>query len=280
MVKKLLAPAKINLCLHVLSRRSDGYHELVMLMQRVSLFDELEIRLNGSGRVELQCEGVALAPGEENLVVRAARALLRATGSRHGVEIGLQKRIPVAAGLGGGSSDAAAVLLGLNRFAGLGCTRRQLMEIGLTLGADVPFFVLEQAAWATGIGEKLDPVVDLPQVSYVLVNPGIPVSTAWVYQNLRLTPKGDPARLREFPRTAEGLVRLLHNDLESVTVARHPEIDEIKARLMSQGALGCLMSGSGATVFGLFSGRAEADAAVLALQGEPGWRVFAVDPLP
>jgi len=277
---KLLAPAKINLCLHVLSRRSDGYHELVMLMQRVSLFDELELRLNDSGRVELQCEGVTLAPGEENLVVRAARSLLRATGSRHGIEIGLQKRIPVAAGLGGGSSDAAAVLLGLNRLAGLGCTRGQLMEIGLTLGADVPFFVLEQAAWATGIGEKLDPAVDLPQVSYVLVNPGIPVSTAWVYQNLRLTPKGDPARLREFPRTAEGLVRLLHNDLESVTAARHPEIEEIKARLISQGARGCLMSGSGATVFGLFSGRAEADAAVLALQVEPGWRVFAVDPLP
>jgi len=280
MTMNLLAPAKINLCLHVLGRRPDGYHELAMLMQRVSLYDEVGLELTEDGRVRLECAGLVLAPGEENLVVRAARSLLQATGCQQGVAIRLDKRIPVAAGLGGGSSDAAAVLLGLNRLAGLGLSRQELMDIGLTLGADVPFFVLEQAAWATGIGERLEPLTSLPQVSYVLVNPGIPVSTAWVYQNLRLTPKGDLTKLREFPRTVEGLVRLLHNDLESVTGSRHPEIAEIRRRLQDHGALGTLMSGSGATVFGLFATRLDADTAAAALAEQAGWRTFAVDPLP
>ena len=139
---KLLAPAKINLCLHVLARRPDGYHELAMLMQRVSLYDELSLTLNDSGEVHLRCDGLVLAPGEENLVVRAARALLRETDCPLGVDIELEKRIPVAAGLGGGSSDAASLLLGLNRLAGLGRSRQELMALGLTLGADVPFFIL------------------------------------------------------------------------------------------------------------------------------------------
>lgn len=280
MSSKLLAPAKINLCLHVLARRPDGYHELAMLMQRVSLYDELSLALNDSGEVRLKCDGLALAPGEENLVVRAARTLLRESACPLGVDIELDKRIPVAAGLGGGSSDAASVLLGLNRLAALGRSRPELMALGLTLGADVPFFILEQTAWATGIGEQLEPLPDLPRLSYVLVNPGIPVSTAWAYQNLRLTPKGDPAKLREFPRTPEGLVRLLHNDLESVTGDRHPEIAEVRRALMSQGALGSLMSGSGATVFGLFADREQAEVAAAALAERPGWRTFAVDPLP
>jgi len=280
MIKTILAPAKINLCLHVLGRRSDGYHDLAMLMQRVSLFDEVRLRLVEGAGVSTLCHGLEMPAGEENLTSRAARLLLQESGVSRGVEIELIKHIPVAAGLGGGSSDAAAVLLGLNELAGLGRTRQDLMQLGVRLGADVPFFVLEHAAWATGIGDRLEPVASLPEVFYVLVNPGFPVSTAWVYQNLGLTSSGDVAKLRKFPRTTEGLVRLLHNDLERVTGLCHAEIASMRQRLVAHGAVGSLMSGSGATVFGVFTDKALADRAAEVIGSETGWWAVSVTPLP
>jgi len=280
MPEYLRAPAKINLCLHVLRRRSDGYHDLVMLMQRVSLYDEVRLWLVDGGDVSTCCRDFEMPAGEENLTSRAARMLLQEAGKSLGVRIELVKRIPVAAGLGGGSSDAAAVLLGLNELAGLGFSRSELMRLGVRLGADVPFFLLEQAAWATGIGDCLEPVAGLPELFYVLVNPGFPVSTAWVYQNLGLTTPGDVAKLREFPRTTEGLVRLLHNDLEKVTGRRHPEITAMRQQLIAQGALGSLMSGSGATVFGIFSEKKLADHAAEVIAGRTGWWTSSVTPLP
>jgi 4-diphosphocytidyl-2-C-methyl-D-erythritol kinase len=278
--QSILAPAKINLCLHVQGRFDNGYHDLAMLMQRVSLFDELEIELAGDGKLSFACQDVPLAENEVNLALRAARLLFEHVGSDLGATITLKKNIPIAAGLGGGSSDAATVLLGLNLLAGFGLTRRELMALGGKLGADVPFFILEQSAWATGIGDVLDPVPDLPTLNYVLVNPGLPVSTAWVYQNLRLTSPVDVAKLREFPRTAKGLVRLLHNDLERVSIARYPLIDEIKQALIGCGALGALMSGSGATVFGLFAEMSQAEKVAADLTHEFGWWTAAVTPLP
>lgn len=274
-----LAPAKINLCLHVQGRLASGYHELAMLMQRVSLYDELEISLTAAGEYSIVCPGVALPDPAENLALRAAKLLFEKVGTGLGVHLELRKQIPVAAGLGGGSSDAATVLLALNQLAGFGLGKHELMALGVRLGADVPFFILEQSAWAFGIGDQLDPESDLPNLYYVLVNPGLAVSTAWVYQNLRLTSPVDIARLRKFPRTTKGLVRLLHNDLEQVTVARYPLIDVIKQGLLARGALGALMSGSGATVFGLFDDWNQAEQVAETLARESGWWTRAVTPL-
>jgi len=274
-----LAPAKINLCLHVQGRYANGYHDLAMLMQRVSLFDQISLRLTSDGKTAFSCTDPDLDAAEDNLVLRAARSLFDHVGTNLGVSIRLDKRIPIAAGLGGGSSDAAATLLGLNQAAGFGLAKQELMKLGVKLGADVPFFILEQSAWATGIGDVLDPVVGLPPLHYVLVNPGVPVSTAWVYQNLRLTSPVDVAKLREFPRTPEGLVRLLHNDLEQVTIARYPLIDKVKQALCDRGALGALMSGSGATVFGLYADLELAQQVATGLTEDFGWWSVAVSPL-
>ena len=274
-----LAPAKINLCLHVLGKRPDGYHDLLMLMQRITLFDRVEITVAPGQDLLIRCAGVPLPVGEENLAARAARQLLDHVGLKGQVTIAIDKQIPVAAGLGGGSSDAAAVLLGLNRMLDLGVSNEELRVLGGKLGADVPFFVLERQAWAEGVGDILEPTPGLPAVSYLLVNPGIAVSTAWVYGNLGLTGPGDVAKLRKFPKTPADLVRLLHNDLEQVTVGRYPQLAAIKAQLVGLGADGALMSGSGPTLFGLFSDPAAARRARDVLQATPENRVFLVEPL-
>ncbi|KIH76381.1 4-diphosphocytidyl-2-C-methyl-D-erythritol kinase [Geoalkalibacter ferrihydriticus] len=279
MVREFAAPAKINLCLHVLGRRADGYHDLHMLMQRVSLADRVVIALRDEPGVEVECPGVDLASGEQNIAARAARVVLAAAGRGLGARICIDKRIPVAAGLGGGSSDAATVMVGLNRMLGAPLAREALLREGARLGADVPFFVFGRPAWATGVGDRLRRVAALPPVWYVLVNPGFAVSTAWVYGNLRLTSPLDVAKLPEFFSSPDDLVRLLHNDLEQVTIARYPQIADIKERLVAAGALGALMSGSGPTVFGLFDDEALAGAAQAQLSRNPEWRVFKVSPV-
>ena len=153
------------------------------------------------------------------------------------------------------------------------------MLIGSRLGADVPFFVYGQTAWATGVGDRLEPVGEMPHLWYVLVNPGIAVSTAWVYGNLVLTSHGDLSKLRRFPKTVEEQVRLLRNDLESVTMQQYPVLAEVKQHLVAHGALGTLMSGSGSTVFGLFNNETVAREAAAQLDGQSGWRAYAVRPL-
>jgi 4-diphosphocytidyl-2-C-methyl-D-erythritol kinase len=277
--RSFLAPAKINLCLHVLGRRPDGYHDLAMIMQPISLYDRLEITLSPDPGVRVTCSGVELLPGEENIAARAARRLLDRCGGTAGVDICIEKNIPVAAGLGGGSSDAATVLMGLNDMLQLGLDRRELMAEGGRLGADVPFFIFSRTAWATGIGEVLEPFdVPLP-LWYVLVNPGIAVSTAWVYGNLELTAPGGMAKMPGFPKSAAEVAGFLHNDLERVTVRHHPVLAEIKERLLSQGAFGALMSGSGPTVFGAFQGETEAKKAAESFADENGWRTLVVQPI-
>jgi len=273
------APAKINTCLHVLGKRPDGYHELAMLMQPVSLYDDITIDCDSGSRVQVDCPGVEMPADSENITALAARALLAEAGLEQAVSIRVEKNIPVAAGLGGGSSDAATVLTGLNEMLDLGFSNKKLMQIGVTLGADVPFFVCGGSAWATGIGDRLEKVDSMPDLWYVLVNPGVAVSTAWVYGNLVLTSPGDADKLRKFPRTAEDFVRLLHNDLEPVTMRRYPVVGEIKQRLMESGAIGSLMSGSGPTVFGVFNSEESARNAASQLGKESSWRVFTVHPL-
>ena len=280
MQRTVLAPAKVNFILDVLGRRPDGYHDVAMLMVRLSLLDRVRVALTAGAGITVTCPGLELAAGEQNIAARAARLFLDHTGNRCGVAVVIDKQIPAAAGLGGGSSDAAAVLLALNDLLGAGLSRGELQALGVRLGADVPFFLCgATAAWATGIGERLEPWPGLPPCHLVLVNPRFAVSTAWVYQNLGLTHRRHMSKIPRFPEKMADLALLLRNDLEAVTSSRHPEIAEIKRRLTAAGACGALMSGSGPTVFGVFAGPAAAAAAAAQLASGTGWWTAAVSPV-
>jgi 4-diphosphocytidyl-2-C-methyl-D-erythritol kinase len=259
----LSAPAKINLQLRITGRREDGYHTLATLMQKVSLADRLHLRLQEEG-ITLACPDSALPSGPDNLAHRAAVLFGSAlAGKRCGVAMVLEKRIPVAAGLGGGSSDAAAVLLGLNRLHGEVLSPGELAQLALALGADVPFLVHPApAAWATGIGEQLTPVPPLAGWHVLLVTPEIAVSTKWAFETFALTADADACRLSGSQKveaeTCPCLDRPLEptelvNDLEPVTSGRHPVIQSIRQDMCRCGAAAAMMSGSGPTVFGLFA---------------------------
>lgn len=270
------APAKINLFLRVTGRRADGYHTLQTRMQKVGLFDLLEVQRGGEG-VRLHCVGADLPENADNLVHRAASLFLETVAQRRGrtlggVKISLTKNIPIAAGLGGGSSDAAAALKALNSLFETGLTAGELAAMGLELGADVPFFLADTpAALAVGIGEILTPVAPLSGCFVLLVNPGFSVSTRWVYQTFALTKEEKTTIFKNFRESADPAVRLglsvtvkglpaaLENDLETVTITRYPEIGRIKEELLAHGAVAALMSGSGPTVFALFSDQQAAE---------------------
>lgn len=268
------APAKINLFLRITGRRPDGYHTLITIMQKIDLCDELVFERCKTNGIRLVCHGADLPADANNIVYRAATAFfrderMRAVVSNQGVTITLKKVIPIAAGLGGGSSDAAATLLALNHLCDQPFTAAELAGIGLKLGADVPFFLTDASAClAEGIGEKLSPVEPLDGYTVLLVNPGFPVSTQWVYQTFALTNKDDKSIFKNFqiegdlvtPSVASRLARPV-NDLEKVTFDRYPMVAQVKAELLAQGAISALMSGSGPTVFGLFRERALAVAA-------------------
>lgn len=283
------APAKININLHILGKRSDGYHDLDTVMQKLDLMDSITIRCLGSPGIQLTCSGADLPENDTNLVWRAAYTFLRETEltERYGLAIRLEKRIPVAAGLGGGSSDAGAVLSALNRLFAADLSEQTLIRLGRSLGADVPFFVVPHpAVRATGIGDRMEPVAPLTGYSLILVNPGFSVSTAWAYQNFTLTRVDKGSNLcdsRENDATPVMGIDL-HNDLESVTIERYPEIAEIKRFLHCHGASGALMSGSGPTVFGMFPDQTERDINSLqkcakALSERYGHGVFVTRPL-
>lgn len=275
--KKYLAPAKINLCLHVNSKRSDGYHELAMVMQTVSLYDELSVAISPRSGVRFYCE-TALGSHDDNLVVRAARAILAYDGLGRGVDLVLHKKIPVAAGLGGGSSDAATTLMALNDLLGLKLDREIVHKEALLLGADVPFFLYRPVAWARGIGDLLSPVKVLPPFWVVLVNPGVAVSTAQVYRTL--TPVDySSCSMAEVISTQTELVSLLHNSLERAAMNLCDKVGLLKDALTSLGSDGVLMSGSGATVFGIFFSHDEAQRAVKKLFEDYGYWARVVTPL-
>lgn len=278
--QSFVSPAKINLCLHVLGRRLDGYHELAMAMQRVDLCDQVRLRVDRRQAERVSCIGLELAAGEENIAARAARLLLDEARVAAAVEIEIEKKIPVAAGLGGGSSNAATVLTGLDRMLSLGFSIDRLRSLGAQLGADVPFFVYQRPAWATGTGTELEALPQLPDVAYLLINPKIAVSTAWAYQSLRLTKGGELANLPRFSVvTREDLCAALHNDLEQVTLQRYPLLAQIKQLLLDKGACGSLMSGSGATVFGVFADYSAACRVAEELSKEHDWLFYPVRPL-
>jgi 4-diphosphocytidyl-2-C-methyl-D-erythritol kinase len=255
----LRAPAKVNLFLEITARRPDGYHELRTLLVAVSLFDALAFAPAGS--IRLSCTDPALGTGPENLIVRAAELLRRHTGTRAGATIALTKRIPVAAGLGGGSSDAATTLVGLNRLWKLGLGRDELIGLAAELGSDVAFFLGRPAAWCTGRGEVVTPWPIGRRLHLVLACPPFGLSTADVYR--RVTAPARPATgtaLKEAVTAgdAERIGRLLHNRLQEPALALRPVLSEWLGRLKAQRPLGSLVSGSGSTVFALARDAADA----------------------
>jgi 4-diphosphocytidyl-2-C-methyl-D-erythritol kinase len=275
----LKAPAKVNYLLDVIRRRPDGYHDLRMVMQRVNLCDEITIALTDSPGISVTCGKHGVPDGPGNIAWKAAKTLLELAGGSRGAEISIAKNIPVAAGLGGGSSDAATVLMGMNELLGLGLTDQRLMEIGVTLGADVPFFIFRKTALAEGIGEALTPMPEMPAAWVLLVNPGVPVSTAWVYKNLQLTNRGELAKLPSLYASVKDICSIFANDLEAVTIPAFPVIAEIKNSMLRQGALGAMMSGSGPTVFGLYQDKETAEQARTAIASDTGWFAAVVETL-
>jgi len=272
----LESPAKVNLRLEILKRREDGYHELRTLLQKISLHDTLHFSLKKEKGVSITTDHPKLPIGKDNLVYKAAQSMLKVSDYKGGVRIEIEKRIPLGAGLGGGSSNAATALKALNQLLKMDLSKRELMEMGLEIGADVPFFFLEGAAIGLGIGEQLKKK-ELPILWYVLIYPNFEVSTRWAYQNFVLTNQRIHFNLHKFLETPEGISRILLNHLEEVVSKKYPQIDVMKKILFSAGALGSLMTGSGPTVFGIFpeeKSATEAYERVKKMVGRKGWVVF------
>ena len=253
----LKAYAKINLGLDVIRKREDGYHEVRMIMQTINLFDRLEIKKIKESAIKIHTNLFFLPVNENNLVYKAAKLLIDEFGIQEGVSVGLTKKIPVAAGMAGGSTDAAAMLFGMNRLFGLGLSKKQLMERGVKIGADVPYCIMRGTALAEGIGDKLSPLPAMVKCPILIAKPQISVSTKFVYQNLKLDDKTvhpDIDRLIEDIRNKDlkAVSDHMGNVLESVTIPNYPVISQIKEQMMDSGAVGSMMSGSGPTVFGLF----------------------------
>jgi len=284
---KIRAPAKINLTLRVVGRRADGYHLLDTIMVPVSLFDEIEIRQvhqsafhrsGSSALIDIHCNHPEVPLGRDNIAYRAAELVMRKAKIRQPVEIRIRKKIPLGAGLGGGSTDAAAVLLGLNRMWKLHFSLPQLERLALQLGADVPFFIRAKPARVRGIGEKLRLLPKFRRRWIVLVYPGISVATAWVYANLppKLTKVGVNTSIATLLESVDKLDKLLVNDLEQITLGRYPEIVRVKSMLSLAGAAGVLMSGSGSSVFGVFESKRLAVKAYRRMRHEEGVQAFLV----
>jgi 4-diphosphocytidyl-2-C-methyl-D-erythritol kinase len=259
----LKALAKVNLGLDVVRRREDGYHEVRMVMQTINLYDTLDIKKNAKGGIAIKSNLPFLPVNENNLVYKAGRLLMDEFAIKDGVTVDLQKRIPVAAGMAGGSTDAAAMLYGMNRLFDLGLSHRELMERGATLGADVPYCLMRGTALAEGIGEKLTSLPPMVKCPVLIAKPPISVSTKFVYQNLKLDEDTDHPDIDRLigdiqKKDFAGICGDMGNVLESVTIPAHPVIAQIKEQMMRSGAVAAMMSGSGPTVFGLFSDAATA----------------------
>ncbi len=264
----LKAYGKINLGLDVLRRREDGYHDVRMIMQTVGIFDRVDLVRTEQAGIQVETNLYYLPTNENNLVYKAAKLLMDEFQVQDGIQIRLQKFIPVAAGMAGGSSDAAAVLFGINKMFGLGLSTEELMKRGVKIGADVPYCILRGTALSEGIGEVLTKLPPVPQCQVLVAKPGINVSTKFVYENLHaneLKPEEHPdidAIIRAIEnRDIFGIADNLGNVLETVTIKEYPIIQEIKDAMLESGAIGSLMSGSGPTVFGLFTNPAAAQAA-------------------
>ena len=270
---QLKAYGKINLGLDVIRKRPDGYHDLDMIMQMVDVYDDVIIEKKAGEEIVVKADAAVLSNGKDNLAYMAAKMLFDEFGIKSGVEITIHKRIPIAGGMAGGSSDCATTLIGINEMFNLGLSKQQLMERGVKLGADVPYCVLGGTAIARGIGEVLTPLPTPPQCHVIIAKPPISVSTAYVYGHIRpdeITKRPDIEQMTVAIKEQDlnKLSDLLYTVMEEVTVSEYPVIEKLKSIMLENGALNSIMSGSGPTVFGLFDDREKAQAAMRALDSK------------
>ncbi len=269
----LESPAKVNLRLEILKKREDGYHELRTVLQKINLHDLLHFSLKKEKGLSITTDHPNLPVGKRNLVYQAVQSILKKSDYQGGVLVKIEKRIPLGAGLGGGSSNAANALKAMNQLLKINLPKRELMRMGLEIGADVPFFFFNGAAIASGIGEQLKKI-ELPELWYVLIYPNFEVSTRWVYKNFLLTKRQFHFNLHKLLRTPQEISRILWNDLEEVVLREYPQIGVMKKMLYAAGALGTSMTGSGPTVFGVFSeerGASEAYKKIKKMVRGKGW---------
>lgn len=272
----LESPAKVNLRLEILGKRKDGYHEIRTVFQKISLRDTLHFSLMPGKRIWIETSNPNLPTGKDNLVHQAILSLKTRSTYQGGIRVKIDKRIPLGAGLGGGSSNAATTLRALNQLLQLNLTRKELMTIGATIGADVPFFLLDGSAIGRGKGERLRKI-ELPLFWYILIYPNFEVSARWAYENSVLTKIKYRINLHQLLQSRRGVVRLLRNDLEPGVSKKHTEIPLMKQMLLASGANGTLMTGSGPTVFGIFFSKEKADEAFQNLRRrvyKRGWEIF------
>lgn len=270
------ARAKINLSLDVLRKREDGYHDVKMIMQSISLHDKVFLGQIEKKSIKISCDKKWVPSNSDNIAYKAAKLLMDKFDLQKGIDIKIIKNIPVAAGLAGGSADAAAVLKGMNELFSLNLEQEELMQLGKTIGADIPFCIKGGTMLAEGIGEVLTDIKPLNNVDIVLVKPKISVSTAWVYKNLnidKITSRPDTDYLIRMieKRDLQNLGNKMVNVLEAVTIKKHEIICEIKEKLVKLGALGSMMSGSGPTVFGIFENRLTAQKAYENINRDDRW---------
>ena len=263
---RLQAFAKINLGLDVLGKREDGYHEVRMIMQTIRMYDQLDMRKSVEPGIHLTTNKKYIPVDENNLVWRAAKLMMDTCGIIEGVSIHLHKVIPVAAGMAGGSSDAAATLVGMNRLFHCGLSKEKLMELGVQIGADVPYCVLRGTALAEGIGEKLTVLPPMPDCWILIGKPGISVSTKYVYTTLDLNtdtvhPDIDGMKKALEDGNLYGITERMGNVLQDVTIPAYPEVERIKEQMKTLGAVNAMISGSGPTVFGIFDNEEKAQEA-------------------
>lgn len=261
---RLKAYGKINLALDVVRRRPDGYHEVKMVMQTVKIYDGIEIVPTDTGKIEIETNLYFLPVNENNLMYKAAKLLMDEFDIKSGLKIVLQKVIPVSAGMAGGSTDAAAVLYGVNKIFHLGLSTKQLMERGVKIGADVPYCIMRGTALSEGIGEKLTAIQAPPHMWLLIAKPPINVSTKFVYENLNLPQIDRHPDVDAMVKAIENgdkyeIAKNMENILETVTVKEYPVIEDIKNIMKDNGAVNALMSGSGPTVFGLFEEKEQAE---------------------
>lgn len=267
----LKALAKINLGLDVVRRREDGYHEVRMIMQTIHLFDRVNIEKTSEPGIKIKTNLSYLPVNENNLIYKAGRLLMDEFDITEGVSVDLDKRIPVAAGMAGGSTDAAAMLYGMNKMFGLGLSMQELKDRGVKIGADVPYCLMRGTALAEGIGEKLKSLPPMIKCPVLIAKPQISVSTKFVYENLKLDGKAEHPDIDQLikdikAKDLQGVCDHMGNILETVTIPNYPIIAEIKKNMLENGAAGAMMSGSGPTVFGLFDDAEKAKQAYKAMK--------------
>lgn len=267
----LKALAKINLGLDVVRRREDGYHEVRMIMQTIHLFDRVNIEKTSEPGIKIKTNLSYLPVNENNLIYKAGRLLMDEFDITEGVSVDLEKRIPVAAGMAGGSTDAAAMLYGMNKMFGLGLSMQELKDRGVKIGADVPYCLMRGTALAEGIGEKLKSLPPMIKCPVLIAKPQISVSTKFVYENLKLDEKAKHPDIDQLikdikTKDLQGVCDHMGNILETVTIPNYPIIAEIKKNMIENGATGAMMSGSGPTVFGLFDDAEKAKQAYKAMK--------------